>query len=146
MRRTLAVLAVLLCVLIFTTGCGEDPSGGGSGSTSASNNATEDAAEPTQDAAEPTQDAAEPKVVAVTIEGDSVTPNGERIEVATGQDVQLDLTADAPGEIHVHSTPEQELEYDEGTSSLTIEGMERPGTVDVEVHDLEKIIVQLEVS
>jgi hypothetical protein len=153
MRRTLAVLAVLLCALSLTTGCGDDASGGGSGSTSASNNATEDPAEPTQDAPEPTQDApeptqdaAEPKVVAVTIEGDSVTPNGERIEVATGQDVQLDLTADAPGEIHVHSTPEQELEYDEGTSSLTIEGMERPGTVDVEVHDLEKIILQLEVS
>jgi len=139
MRRTLAVLAVLLCALTLTTGCGDDASGGGSGSTSASSNATEDTAEPTQDAAEP-------KVVAVTIEGDSVTPNGERIEVATGQDVQLDLTADAPGEIHVHSTPEQELEYDEGTSSLTIEGMERPGTVDVEVHELEKIIVQLEVS
>ena len=132
MRRTMAVLAVLLCALTLTTGCGDDARGGANAGTSASDNATEDTAEP--------------KVIAVTIEGNSVTPNGERIEVATGQDVQLDVTADAPGEIHVHSTPEQELEYDEGTSTLTIQGMERPGTVDVEVHELEKIIVQLEVS
>jgi hypothetical protein len=34
---------------------------------------------------------------------------------------------------------------DEGESTLTITGREQPGTVDVEVHDLEKIIVQLEV-
>ncbi len=132
MRRTLAVLAALLSALTLATGCGDDASGGGNGATSAS----DASADP----------AAEPKVIAVTIEGNFVTPNGERIEVATGQDVQLDVTADAPGEIHVHSTPEQELEYDEGTSTLTIKGMQRPGTVDVEVHELEKILVQLEVS
>jgi hypothetical protein len=29
---------------------------------------------------------------------------------------------------------------------VTIKGIEQPGTVDVEVHDPEKVIVQLEVS
>ncbi len=82
-----------------------------------------------------TEDTTEPLVIDVTIKGESVTPNGERFDVNTGQEVQLDVTADAPGEIHVHSTPEQELEYDEGESTLTIEGMDRPGTVDVEVHE-----------
>jgi len=129
MRRTLAILAALLCALTFTTGCGGDS---GNAGTSA----------PDSTSAGP----AEPKVIEVTIEGDSVTPNGERIEVATGQDVELDITADAPGEIHVHSNPEQELDYEEGTSTVTIKGIEQPGTVDVEVHDLEKVIVQLEVS
>jgi ABC-type glycerol-3-phosphate transport system substrate-binding protein len=129
MRRTLAILAVLLCALTLATGCGGDS---GNGGASASDN--------TSDAP------AEPKVIEVTIEGDSVTPNGERIEVATGQDVELDITADAPGEIHVHSTPEQEFEYEQGTSTVTIKGIEQPGTVDVEVHDPEKVIVQLEVS
>lgn len=127
MRRTLAVLAVLLGALTLAAGCGGGSDGGSSSSDS-------------------TQDSSEPKVIEVTIEGDSVTPNGERIDVATGQDVQLDVTADSAGEIHVHSTPEQELEYEEGTSTVTIEGIEQPGTVDVEVHGLDKIIVQLEVS
>lgn len=132
MRRTLAVLAVLLSALTLTTGCGDDADEGGNGGTSSSGNTTEDSTQPL--------------VIDVTIKGESVTPNGERFDVNTGQEVQLDVTADAPGEIHVHSTPEQELEYDEGESTLTIEGMDRPGTVDVEVHDLDKVLVQLEVS
>ena len=84
-------------------------------------------------------------MIQVTIEGDSVTPNGDRVEVSVGQEVDLEVTADAPGEIHVHSTPEQELEYDEGTSTVTIQPIDKPGTVDVESHSLEKTIVQLEV-
>lgn len=126
MRRTLAVLALLLSALTLA-GCGDDADAGGSSSGN-------------------TAESAKPLVIEVTIEGESVTPNGERFDVDTGQEVQLDVTADAPGEIHVHSTPEQELEYDEGESTLTIEGMDRPGTVDVEVHDLDKVLVQLEVS
>ncbi len=44
-----------------------------------------------------------------------MTPNGDRIDVDAGQDVELDVTADAaPARADVHSTPEQELEYDEG--------------------------------
>ena len=130
MRRTLASLAVMLCALTLTTACGGDEGNGGAGGS-----ASDSASTP----------GGEPKVIPVTIQGDKVTPNGERIDVDAGQDVELDVTADAPGEIHVHSTPEQELEYDEGESTLTITGLEQPGTVDVEVHELEKIIVQLEV-
>jgi predicted small secreted protein len=130
MRRTLVSLAVVLCALTLTTACGGDEGNGGDADT-ASDSAT--------------PQAGEPKVIPVTIEGNNVTPNGERIEIAAGQDVELDVTADAPGEIHVHSTPEQELEYEEGESTLTITGLEQPGTVDVEVHDLEKVVVQLEV-
>jgi hypothetical protein len=119
MRRALATLAVLLSALSLVSACGDEdkPSGGDTS----------------------------PKVIEVTIEGDSVTPNGERVDVAVGQEVVLKVTADAPGEIHVHSTPEQELEYEQGTHELTIQGIDRPGTIDVESHALEKVIVQLEV-
>ena len=127
MRRSLASLAVVLCALTLTTGCGGDDSSGGPSSGGSSSQSEE------------------PKTIAVTINGDQVTPNGERVEVDAGQEVELDVTADAPGEIHVHSTPEQELEYGEGKSTLTITNLEQPGTVDVEVHDLDKVIIQLEV-
>jgi len=126
MRRNLASLAVVLCALTLTTGCGGDSDGG-----SASGNSS--------------QQSEAPKTIAVTINGDQVTPNGDRIQVDAGQDVELDVTADAPGEIHVHSTPEQELEYDKGKTTLNITNLDQPGTVDVEVHELEKVIVQLEV-
>ena len=44
----------------------------------------------------------------------------------------------------MHSSPEQELEYDAGTTTLELT-IDQPGVVDVESHDLEKTIVQLEV-
>jgi hypothetical protein len=58
--------------------------------------------------------------------------------------VELIVEADQPGEIHVHSSPEQELEYDKGTTTLELDPIERPGVVEVESHTLEKTIVQLE--
>jgi hypothetical protein len=92
----------------------------------------------------------EPQTVAttidVTITADSVTPNGERVEVQHGQDVTLVVTADSAGVIHVHSTPEQELAYEAGTTTLTIKDLDQPGVVDVESHALDKVIVQLEVK
>ena len=119
MRRILASTAVLLSTLTLVTACGSDE--------------------------EPASGNTDPKVIEVTFEGGSVTPNGDRVEVERGQDVELEITADAAGEIHVHSDPEQELEYSEGTTTVTIQGIDEPGTVDVESHTLDKVIVQLEV-
>ena len=119
MRRTLATLTVLLGALTVVSACSDD--------------------EPS------TGDSTDPKVIKVTVEGDTITPNGERVEVATGQEIDLEVTADAPGEIHVHSNPEQELPYAAGTTTLQLT-VDEPGVVEVESHELEKIIVQLEVS
>jgi hypothetical protein len=120
MRRSLAAAAIALATLTLATACGDEESPSDSGSS-------------------------DPKVIKVTFEGDNVTPNGERIEVSTGQDIQLDITADVAGEIHVHSSPEQEVEYPAGESTQEITGIDQPGTVDVESHHLDKVIVQLEV-
>ena len=119
MRRMLATLAVLICTAATASACGGD------------------------DSSAPSTD--RPKVIEVTFQGDSVTPNGTRVEVQHGQPVELKVTADAPGEIHVHSDPEQELTYRKGTSTVEIEPIDAPGVVDVESHSLEKTIVQLEV-
>ena len=55
------------------------------------------------------------------------------------------MKADEPGELHVHSSPEQELEYGAGTTTLKLT-LDQPGVVDVESHDPKAVIVQLEVS
>lgn len=82
--------------------------------------------------------------IKITFLGDSVKPNGERVEVKVDEEIELVVTADAPGQLHVHSTPEQTFEYDEGTETFTLK-IDKPGVVDVESHELEQIIVQLEV-
>ena len=123
MRRALATLAVLTLTLGATAACGADDSSSPSSSGSSD----------------------EPQVIEVTFDGDSVTPNGDRVQVQHGEPIALKVTADAPGEIHVHSEPEQQLEYDKGTSTIEIEPIDAPGIVDVESHTLDKTIVQLEV-
>jgi hypothetical protein len=121
MRRALAVLTLVCSVGL--AGCGDDDSGGaGDGKDLAT------------------------KVIEVTITGDEVTPNGDRVEVQVDQPIEFVVTAEAEGEIHVHSDPEQELTYEAGTDSLPTFTIDKPGVVEVESHSLEKTIVQLEVK
>ncbi|MGZ8745363.1 MAG: hypothetical protein ACXWXO_20810 [Nocardioides sp.] len=87
----------------------------------------------------------DPVTIEITVEGGTVEPSGERVDVAVGQRIELVVMADSNGEIHVHSEPEQQLEYGEGTTTLPMT-IDNPGVVDVEAHDLEQIIVQLEVE
>lgn len=77
-------------------------------------------------------------------EGD-VTPKGERVEVEHGQPVRFDISADEPGTLHVHTTPEQEIEYAAGDSTHEIT-VDQPGVVEVESHELDLVLVQLQVS
>jgi hypothetical protein len=82
--------------------------------------------------------------VTVTREGDSFTPNGERVELSVDQTLVLTVTADEAGEMHVHSTPEQEIAYEAGTSEHEIT-IDRPGVVEVESHEPDTVVLQLEV-
>jgi hypothetical protein len=82
--------------------------------------------------------------VTVTREGDTFTPNGERVELAVDQTLVLTITADEAGELHVHSTPEQEIAYDAGTTEHEIT-IDRPGVVEVESHEPDTVVLQLEV-
>jgi hypothetical protein len=122
MRRTSALVSALLLILLSLTACSDDS--GSAGSTGGGGKGT---------------------TIDITIKGGKVTPHGDRVKAKVGQPVTLNIDADTSGEIHVHSSPEQEIAFDKGTSTkkLTIE---QPGIVDVEDHALEQVIVQLEVS
>jgi len=130
-RRNMLVSAVIVAVVGLAGCAGKDDSNDGTSSA------------PT-DPTDSTSAAVTDQVIEITIEGDSVDPNGTKIDVRANEPVILDITADAPGEIHIHSTPEQEIEYDAGESQHTVT-FDRPGVVEVESHTLEKVIVQLQV-
>lgn len=83
--------------------------------------------------------------VEITIEGDSISPNGKRIDAAVGEPITFKVTSDRAGELHVHTSPSQEVEYGVGTSRFQLI-VERPGIVEVEDHDAGLVVVQLEVS
>ena len=122
MRRTTTLVTALLLTLLSLTACSDDTgSTGGQGSTGKGT------------------------TIDITIKGGKVSPHGDRVPAKVGQPVTLNIDADTAGEIHVHSSPEQEIAFDKGTSTkkLTID---QPGIVDVEDHALDQVIVQLEVS
>ena len=102
-RLALAVLALALPLALGACGDSDAPADTGSGQ--------------------------ETKTIDITVDGDTVTPNGDRVEVGVGQPIELVVKADEAGEIHVHSDPEQELEYAAGTTTLTL-SIDKPGIVD----------------
>ncbi len=94
-------------------------------------------------ASTPTQDG-DSVAFTVTRAGDTFTPNGERVDLGVHQTLVLTITSDVAGEFHVHSTPEQEIAYDAGTSEHEIT-IDRPGVVEVESHEPASVVLQLEV-
>ncbi len=87
----------------------------------------------------------EPLVIEVTVADGSIDPKGDRIQVGVGQEIVFDITADEAGELHAHTTEELTLDYPAGESEQTMV-VDQPGVVEVESHDIDQIIVQLQVS
>ena len=140
--RVLTRLAPVVLVLAASlTACGGDgdtdpPATDPTSTSSPSDTQSDPASEPTS--------ADDSVAVTVSREGGSFTPNGERVELGIGQALVLTIEADEAGEIHVHSTPEREIAYEAGTSEHKIV-IDRPGVVEVESHDPDVILLQLEV-
>lgn len=140
--RVLARLAPVVLVLAAAlSACGgeadTDPP-----ATSQSPSTDEGDTEPSPTSQSPSED--DSVSVTVTREGDGFTPNGERVELGVDQTLVLTIDADEVGELHVHSTPEQDIAYGEGSSEHEIT-IDRPGVVEVESHDPDLILLQLEV-
>ena len=73
-----------------------------------------------------------------------MTPNGSEIDVAVGQRIEFDVTADKPGEIHVHSSPRSRSSSTRrATRRSTVKPIPAPGQVTVESHTLDKVLFTL---
>ena len=118
MRRLVAALASAVLGAALLAGCGSGSSSSGSLPT---------------------------KVIDVTLTGGVPSPNGTKIDVAVDQKIQISVTADAPGEIHVHSSPEeQEFSYQAGADQIfDLKPIPAPGQVTVESHTLNKVLFVL---
>jgi hypothetical protein len=146
MRTPPVITAVLAAALLTLGACSDDSTASSSVESSSTPSASAPSASRSASSSEePTKPERSGTTINISIQGDTVKPNGSRVKVKRGEPVTLRIDADGPGELHVHSTPEHELEFGEGVSTkkLTID---QPGIVDVEDHELEQVIVQLEVS
>lgn len=138
LRKLSAAPAVILTTGLLPTGCGDSASKA-SPATSATHATGSTSGGSAGDAP------ASGTSIAITIKGDTVTPNGKRIKSSLGQPLTLTVRSDRAGELHVHSTPEQELKYGKGTTTLQVT-IDKPGIVDIEDHIAHVVVIQLEVS
>lgn len=121
-RTRSATLVVALLLGLCATACGSS-SGGSSGGSSASTS---------------------PKTIDITLKGDSVSPHGTLVQVQRNQKVDLHIMADKAGELHVHSSPEQHIEFGAGMTHKTLR-FDKPGVIEIEDHALYKLVVKLQV-
>ena len=84
-------------------------------------------------------------VIDISVTKTSVTPNGGTASVGVGKPVTFRITSTVAGQIHVHSTPEQHINFPVGTSKVTLT-FDIPGTIEVEDHALDRQIVQIQVQ
>ncbi|HEX6150614.1 hypothetical protein [Nocardioides sp.] len=134
--RRIALLASALILAAGLVGCGSDEPE--AGQPEASQPEASQPADPTSTASHDGS-----QQIRITFEGDQAPPV-ERVQVDAGETVELVITSDAPGELHVHSDPEQSLAYDAGTTTVPLT-IDRPGVVEVERHEPEALVLQLEV-
>lgn len=121
--RTIAVGVLTLVTSLGVTGCGSDTGGTSS-----------------QD---PSKHASAQKLD-VSIKGDTITPTNKRIPVNKDEPLTVTITSDRSGELHVHSSPEEEIPFDEGTTTKKLT-FRTPGVVEVEEHISDTLVAQLEV-
>ncbi|WP_249423787.1 hypothetical protein [Nocardioides coralli] len=115
----MALLVTVLATLLALSGCGSDEPAEGSGGSG--------------------------DTIELDFQGDDAPPV-ERVEMKPGQEIELVITSDEPGELHVHSAPEEQtIDYTAGTTTVTL-SIDQPGVVDVERHDPEQLVLQLEVG
>lgn len=132
-RRTstrLAALALGLPLAVGLSACG----GGGEPAGESSSSASQDTGDGS---------GANAGTIEVSIDGGQIEPVGKRVTASVGEEIVLEVTADQPGELHVHSTPEQTVSYDAGTTRASVP-VEQPGVIEVESHDPAVVILQIE--
>ncbi len=144
MRRALAAAAVAALALSGCAGSDEpSPTAEETPAASAPSETPSESAEaaPSEDSAEEPDDG---QAFEIEIEGDRIEPMGKRVKVAAGEPITLKIESDRAAELHVHSSPEQELEVEKGESTLRLT-IETPGIVDMEEHESGTVVYQFEV-
>lgn len=136
--RLLGALA-LTGVLALAAGCGSadpepDPGPADTPTTSS----------PTTGSSPTTPATPDATAVEITFAGGDVTPSGKKVRLAPGEALLLRISAEEAGELHVHSSPEQEIAFPKGDSEHTVT-VDRPGLVEVESHHPAKLVLLLEV-
>ena len=130
----------LTVAAVVATGCGSGPA-----TTAAPSSTPPTAATTTPSPADATPSPTAGPVITATIAAGSVTPTNAQAEAAVGQPIILAVSSDVADSIHVHSIPEHVFEIQPRPAQRFEFTVDVPGSVDVELHDLNRTIVTIAV-
>jgi len=85
-------------------------------------------------------------VIDVTISGGQVTPVNQQVQAAVKQPIIIRVTSDADDELHVHASPEHTFAVKPASLQSFQFEVEVPGKVDVELHDLNRVVATITVQ
>jgi hypothetical protein len=85
-------------------------------------------------------------VIDVTIKGGDVTPSNQQLQAGVKEQIVVRVNSDVADELHVHSTPEHKFNVEAKPNQSFQFTVDVPGTVDVELHKLNKTIATIAVQ
>lgn len=140
MKHSVLLTVAVGAVIVALTACGSDQSAPPSPAGSPSSRG------PTGAVTTSSPGALAGTVIGVTIAEGVVTPVNAQAEAVVGQPIVLEVSSDAVDSIHVHSVPERtfDVEARPGQRFEFMVGV--PGRVDVELHELHRTVVTIEVK
>ena len=85
-------------------------------------------------------------LIDVQIKGGEVTPTNQQLEAKVNQPIIVKVNSDVADELHVHSTPDHTFKIEAKPVQQFQFTVNVPGTVDIELHQLGKIIATVQVQ
>jgi hypothetical protein len=93
----------------------------------------------------PTETTADVRVIDVTVADGEITPPPDRIEVDEGVVVRIVVTSDEADAVHVHGYDREAQIPAGGTATIEFTA-DQTGLFEVELHELDKVLFQLQVQ
>lgn len=147
--RSLVPAGALAAALALTACAGPAEDDDAKPDAATSSAPTEATGQPTETAPPPEATSTAPESVGpsftVTIKGSAVAPNAEEVSANPGEKIIIDFDTDRAGQLHVHSKPEQYVDFPAGASTKELV-IKTPGTVEIEEHDSEAVVAVVTVK
>ncbi|MFD7072935.1 hypothetical protein ACFV9G_01890 [Nocardioides sp. NPDC059952] len=145
--RTCATAAATVTLALALAACGStaEDAAPTAEPTDATTSVTPSAATSSGAPASPTPESTDlGPLLTVDINGKDVSPNAEEIDLGAGEKLLVEVDSDRAGELHVHSAPEQFIEFAAGATNTELV-VNTPGTVEVEDHETSAVVAIIEV-
>lgn len=144
-KRRVGALAVAVLIVVLV-GCGS-PADPPESSAPPASRATSTPSVPSQSPpiTSSSPAAADATAVDVTIVGGVVTPTNGQAQGKVGKPIVLRVGSDVPDSLHVHSVPEHTFQVEPRPEQEFEFTVDVPGQVDVELHDLNRTVVTIQV-